>query len=157
MLLELAGACAVDRPVAGVVWAHRQLVDDETAGRLEQLYRQHPGHVELLGEAHRDRLCICRERRADARCRRNHLDAYAVLLHGLNQRPREHLAGGTSCDLQRELVHQRHPLLDVHVRAGQFRGWFGQHPHAAAVVTAAYRLEHNRPAVLLTERRDVRR
>ena len=40
VLFELAGPGAVDRPVTGIVWTHRQFIDKQPAWRLEQLDRQ---------------------------------------------------------------------------------------------------------------------
>ena len=58
VLLELAGVRALDRPVAGVVDARRQLVGQELAIVLEQLDREHADVVEVVEEAQRDRLPV---------------------------------------------------------------------------------------------------
>ena len=50
VLLELAGARPLDRPVAAVVRAHGELVD-EHAGSVEHLDSEHPGDAEALGDA----------------------------------------------------------------------------------------------------------
>ena len=57
MVLELAGDRTVLGPVAGVVGPHRELVDQHppVAG-LEQLDREDPDDVELLGDRERDLL-----------------------------------------------------------------------------------------------------
>ena len=66
MLLELTGPGAVHRPVAGVVRAHRQLVDHQRAGGgLEQFDGQHADHPEFDGQPQRQLLCRAAVRRPD--------------------------------------------------------------------------------------------
>ena len=80
MLLELAGARAVHGPVPGVVWTHRQLVDQQLAvDGFEQLDGQQTDHAEFVGQPQRQLLsCGTRRHRAapgparspSRRCRR---------------------------------------------------------------------------------------
>jgi isopentenyl diphosphate isomerase/L-lactate dehydrogenase-like FMN-dependent dehydrogenase len=49
-LLELGGAGALDRPVPGVVRAHRELVDHHAVSRLEQLDGQYAHHAQRVGD-----------------------------------------------------------------------------------------------------------
>ena len=56
-LLKLARDAGVDRPMPRIVWARRDLVDEQVAGlRHEHLDREHPDEIELLGDMARDGL-----------------------------------------------------------------------------------------------------
>jgi hypothetical protein len=143
---------------------HGQLVDDEhPVGPLEQLDGQQAGDAQLGGDPQRHLLRPRGHARIQAGCRREHLNALAILLHGLHHRPCRRLAERGARDESGQLPAHRHGLLDEQGRAG--RQQFGdelwirvaQQPDAAPVVPATRRLEHHRPPVLGSEPRDVAR
>ena len=104
--------------------------------------------------------CWARDRQllGQAGRRRQHLDADAVALHRLDHRVRGDLPERRPGDQRGQLAAQRHPLLDDQLGAAGEQlassaasAGVVDHPHAAAVVPAAGRLEHHRPADLLAE------
>ena len=115
VLLELRGGGAVDGPVAGVVRAHGQLVDQQPVRGLEQLHGQQPGHLELVRDPQRHGLGLRDPALGQPGSRRDHLAADAVPLHGL-----DHRVGGALP--VRGAGHQRGQLpLERHVLLGQQR------------------------------------
>src|SRR5580692_2985013 len=67
-LFELAGQARIDRPMARIMRARRDLVDEDgTALRHEHLDRENPDEIELFGDVTRDRLGayrgVCRNSR----------------------------------------------------------------------------------------------
>src|SRR5256885_1398750 len=87
-----AAPLAVARQVPGVVRAHRDRVDDQPVRRLKQLDRQHAGHVELGRDPDGDVRRRPVHLRGHVRCGGDDLDADAVALHGLHDRPGPRLA-----------------------------------------------------------------
>ena len=86
VLLELGGARPVDGPVAGVVRAHRELVDQQPVPGLEQLHRQQAGHAEFGGDQQRQLLGRGPAAGVQAGRGRDHLTADAVPLDRLHHR-----------------------------------------------------------------------
>ena len=120
VLLELRGAGALDRPVAGVVRAHRQLVDDAAARAAVSNSSTASSPTTPSSAAIRSASsCAWRARcRRQARRRGEHLDADAVGLHGLDHRPRGALPERRARDQRGQLAAHRHALLDHQRRAG---------------------------------------
>ena len=166
MLLELRGRRAVDRPVAGVVRTHRELVDQQPAVRgLEQLDGQQPDDVELLGDPQRHapapRRPAAGSRSGAGAITSAQMPSFCTVSHdrlGARLRrwpsgPRWRRARGRSRPAPRpssatpasEPRRSARPLLGV------------DDPDALAVVAAARRLEHDRPAVPSAERGHVGR
>jgi hypothetical protein len=161
MLLELGRHRAIDGPVPAVVRPHRQLVHEQLASvGFEQLDGQHAHHTELTCYPQRELLRGLRELGIQAWRRSQHLDADAVTLHRLHHRPRRTLTEWGACHQHGQFPAHRHALLDQQgsARGEQFchdpaaRLRVTQHPQTPAVITAAGRLEHARPALLCTER-----
>ena len=99
MLLELAGHRAVLSPVAGIVRAHRQLVDVEAsggAGNLEKLSRHYTGHAQLGGNGHRRGCGSLSDLGVQVLRGGNDLITDGVHLNGLNDRPGAHFAAFTA-------------------------------------------------------------
>ena len=90
--------------------------------------------------------------RVQARRRGEDLDALPVALHRLHHRPRRRLPVRRPRHLHGQLAAHRHRLLGHQRRArgeqlrDEPRVGPVQQPHAPAVVAAAHRLEHHRPA-----------
>ena len=105
MLLELAGAGALDRPVARVVRPHGELVDQDAVGGLEQLDGEHADHAEPVGDPDGELLGGGRQLVGEARRGREHLVADAVALHRLDDRPDGDLAERRARHLGGELAH----------------------------------------------------
>ena len=129
---------------------HRELVDqDPGVGGLEELHRQHAGHVELRGDTHRDPLRLDREAGVEARRRGHHLGADPAALHRLDHGPGGDLAGRRTRDERRELAPEVDQLLGQHLDTGRLRGGEGvgallgrvDAPHTLAVVPATGGLE----------------
>ena len=81
VLLELRGTGTFDGPVAGVVRAHRQLVDEQAGPGLEQLDGEQADHAQLVGEPDGQPLRFDGARRVEVRRRCQYLDADPVALH----------------------------------------------------------------------------
>ncbi len=158
VLLELAGARALDRPVAGVVRPHGQLVDQDAVGGLEQLDGHHADDADPVGDADGELVHPAGGVVVEAGRRGEHLGVDAVALHGLDHRPDGDLPERGAGDQHRQLAHQRHPLLGEQRAAvpleqvGHLVG-AGDDEHAPAVVAPARRLEDDRPPHLLGELR----
>lgn len=107
MVGELGGDRAVLGPVAAVVRAHRQFVDEDPAvGGLEQLDGQVAGHAELLGDAQGEGLGLARERLGQVRGGGDHRVAHAVHLDGLDDGVGHGLAVRGADDVGRELADE---------------------------------------------------
>ncbi|CMH90974.1 Uncharacterised protein [Mycobacterium tuberculosis] len=153
MLLELAGARPVDGPVPGIMWPHRELVDQQRpVGRLEQLDGEHADHTEFVGQLQRQPLRRGGQVVGQRRRRRDHQHTRAVTLHRLDHRPRRTLAERRTRHQCRQLAAQVHPFLDQHRHAvsqafaSEITGirHITCHPNAPAVVTPAHCLDHDR-------------
>jgi hypothetical protein len=160
VLLELAGDGALDGPVAGVVRAHGELVDDHAVGRLEQLHGEHPDDAEPVGDPDGQLLRgggagVVEPRRGD-----EDLVADALPLDGLDHRPDGDLPERRPGDLHRELPDHRDALLGQQcaVARQELRriAVVPDDEDTPPVVPAAGRLEHDRPAPALGECGDVR-
>ena len=165
VLLELRGHATILGPVAGVVWAHRQLVDGDVfrhaysrgtrggrndgAGVLlrrkgEELHCKHASHAELgsyLDAYLHGALCQLRGQ-VRGGCERFCTDT--ISLHGLGDRPSLHFAGGAAGDEHGQLAGEGYFFLS-HQRGACCEKFFyqrrqllrGGEPHAVAVVAAA--------------------
>ncbi len=164
VLLELARHRAVDGPVAGVVGAHRQLVDPHRGGavrlpRLEQLDGEDPRDAEPLRHRDGDAARLGVHGRVEVGRGRDDLRADAVALDGLDDGPGPDLAGRATGDQRRELAHERHLALHEQRRGTVGRGLqpvrdvVGRRhdAHALAVVAAAGRLHDGFVPDLLRE------
>ena len=149
---ELGRDRAVLRPVARVVRAHRQFVDQDAAvARLEELDREVADHAELLGDAQRQLLRLARQVLGEAGGGRDHRVADAVDLLGLDDGVGHGLAVRGADDVRRELPHEVDLLLGEHRDTGP-EGIFGvldgtDEPHPLPVIAAAHRLEDHGEAV----------
>src|SRR5918993_3881745 len=121
VVLELGRHGAVLGPVAGVVGAHRQLVDQDAAvGRLEELDGEDARDVERTGDAQGDLLRLTGEGGREVGRRSDHLVTDAVELSGGDDRVGRGLAAGRARDQGRELAPEVDELLgeDLHTRSG---------------------------------------
>ena len=150
---ELRGDRAVLGPVAGVVRAHGQLVDQDAAvAGLEQLDREVADDAELLGDRQGQLLGLdgAAPRRGRARgrspCRRRRRPG-----PGLDDRVGDGLAVRGAHDVRRQLPDEVDLLLGEDGDAGpEGLGGLGRvahDPHALAVVAAADGLQDDREAV----------
>ena len=164
MLFELRGACAVHRPVTGVVRAHGQLVDHESAvSRLEEFDGHRADNTELGRDAQRQLFGFLGNgtRKGGSRC--DHDGALAVALNRLDDRPRSALAERRPRDHGGQFpTHRDHFLDDQRNTLVQLLGDNGfcfvlivGDPDSAAVVASASCLDDKRPTVLRTETHDV--
>ena len=168
VLLELAGHRAVLSPVAGVVRAHRQLIDVEAcggAGNLEKLGSHYTGHAQLGGNGHRSGCGSLSDLGVQVLCGCNDLVTDGVHLNGLNDRPGAHLAAFTASNQSGELTGEGYFLLGKQsgeISAGRqllepfgaaLASLFGgiQNEYALAVVAAARGLQHHGPADFIAE------
>lgn len=160
MVLELAGDCTIDRPVPGVVRAHRQFVDDDRViPTLHELNGKHPHHAKRLGNV----TCHLRELRSQADVEvgggRDSLDADSVALNRLRDGIRHRLAI--------DATHYDHGQFacEIDELLGDHCGYFGttskghialaglvELPDTVAVVAAARGLSDNRPPLAATPR-----
>ena len=144
-------------PVPGVVRSHRQLVDQHPpVGGLEQLDGQHPGHVELAGQAQRDPCASAGQVGVEVGGRRDDLVADAVALGRRDDR----VGGGLAARrARRPAPTARGGSRPAPRRAAatpdaaaprrtprRIAGEVVDEPHALAVVAPARRLEHARHA-----------
>ena len=90
VLLELRGDRALDRPVAAVVHARRDLVDQRPGRRCEEFDREHSDVAERFGDAQRRfaRFGDLQRRQGAARHGRTAQDALAMLVLPVNPRTR---------------------------------------------------------------------
>ena len=141
-------------PVPGVVRPHGQLVDQQAARRLEQLDGQHPGDAELFGQAQRE-LAAPRPPRpgdgpAPGRSPRGRCRPAARSRPPGTRRPgragsaRQHRQLPVEVDVLLGEQPADPPGAPSQHRLGLRRRLAD--PHAPAVVAAADRLEHHRPA-----------
>ena len=154
------------RPVPAVVRAHRQLVHQHPGAGLEQLHRQHPDHAEPAGDPQPQFGRGGSGARVQLRRRGGHLPADAAALLGLHHRPCRRLPGRAAGHQHRQLPAEIHPPLGQQPAVtaepagrrtvGGVRGRVN-HQHALAVVPAARRLQHDRPARRVTEADHLRR
>ena len=134
VLLELRRPGALDGPVAGVVRAHRQLVDQQLAvGPLEQLDGQHADDVQLAGEPQRD---LARPARATSAGRPGAGASTSTQMPSRwtvsHHRVRRDLPERRARHQRGQLPAQRHPLLDHQRHAGgQQRAGLGRGRDAA--------------------------
>src|SRR5699024_7572553 len=121
---------------------------------LEHLHRQHPGHIQPLGDRAGHIGGIIGHVRRQAGGRREHLGADAALLHGLHHGPHRGLARGPAGDEHGQFAGEVDLLLQQHLTArmvqpvGDRGGVLGrvQYGHSLAVVPAHRGLGHHRPA-----------
>ena len=164
VVLELAGDRAVDGPVAGVVRAHGQLVDDDAAiAGLHQLDGEDADDAQLGGDVDRHHLELGGPPLVQPRRGRDGLDADAVLLRRLADRVGDDLARRRAHHERGQLAREVDVLLrhDAHPLARRHRRLVGEDlqdlvrpvdlPHALAVVAAARGLQDDRPALRLAE------
>ena len=115
VLLELGGGRALDRPVAAVVDARRELVDDEPAVRhQEQLGGQRAGHADRHRQPLGQRDRPVGDVRVDAG-RGDALDEDARVVAVAGERVRGHAAERAARD------HDRQLALEVHLGLGEQR------------------------------------
>ena len=153
VLLELAGPRALDGPVAAVVRAHRQLVDEHARRRCRT---SRPPSRPVTPSPSAIRSAACWAASAWSSCdrrRRDDLAADAVDLHGLDDRPDRGLPVRAARDQHRQLaVEATRSSASSGIRrsaqpvVGVAR--LLDEPHALAVVPAPRRLEDHRPADL---------
>ena len=156
MLLELGGTGALDRPVPGVVRPHRELVDQQPVGGVEQLDGEQAHHVQLGSQPDGQPLRLDGAPGVQGGRRGEHLHADPVPLYRLDHRVRRHLPVRGPGHQRRQFPAQRYPLLDDELgQVGQLRRGL-DHPDAPPVVPPAHRLDHDGPAGLRRERADVR-
>ena len=153
VLFELAGDCPVDGPVAGVVGAHGQLVDEHALVRSltddEHLDGEDAGDTQLGGDAFADAAGLGGGLGADADGGCGDLGAHAVHLHGGGDRPGRDLAGGAACQQGGDLPGEGHQGLGqegaVPPPGGHVLRAVGD-GHAVPVVAASRGLDDEGPA-----------
>ena len=119
VVLELAGMGAVDRPVTGVVRAHRELVDEDPAvAGLEKLDREDAGDIEFLGNSCRDLPGRLVQTCVQIGSRRDDFFADAVDLAGLDHRVGPRFTRRRPCDQRRELADEVDLLLGDQLAPG---------------------------------------
>ena len=159
VILELARDGALDCPVTGVVRPHREFVDEQLIACVEELDGEHAHHAELTRDAQGELLSADRVIVAQAGRGRDDLRAYSVDLLRLDHRVGHGLPLRRASDLRGELTDEGDVLLHqprraVCVARGE-RARCGRlvvhDPHALAVVAASRGLEHDRPAMGVTE------
>ncbi|CRH94414.1 Uncharacterised protein [Chlamydia trachomatis] len=101
MLFELAGERPIDRPVAGVVWAHRKLVHkDVLVASLsddEHFDGQNTRDAKFTRDRFTNRCGLGTCFLSQALSRRGNHGADSVHLFGGCDRPRRDLTGGSTC------------------------------------------------------------
>src|SRR5215212_1446682 len=160
MVFELRGVGSVDRPVAGVVWAHGELVDHNgSVGALHQLHGEHPHHAELMSDHQRQLLCggcllVAQTRRWSCR-----LYADAISLHGFRDwvrrrlpRRRSHNKGAQFTGEVDEFFTDDLYALTSALERLSCLGCGVQPPDALAVVSTTGGLRHNWPTLFVAER-----
>ena len=151
VLLELARDGPVLRPVAGVVRAHRQLVDEVPVVDLEHLHRHDAGDAQAGGERDDVALDALGQLRRQIRGRCDGLLADAVLLHRRDDRPDGGLARRGAAHHDRQFALEVDLLL-CQQRSGRVcepvcgLGGVMDDADAVAVVAAARGLEDERQA-----------
>lgn len=112
MVRELRGHGPVLGPVAGVVRAHRQFVDEDAAvAGLEEFHREVPDDTELLRDAEGQLFGAQGEALVEAGGGRDHRVAHAVDLPGLDDGVGHGLAVRGADDIGRELPYEVDLLL----------------------------------------------
>ena len=150
MVLELAGLGALDRPVARVVDAGRELVGEQRTAHVEQLHRQHADVVEVAEQEGDELLAALLEHGVELRGRGAAEPENAALVVVLHQRPardgavepahREHRKLAVERNVR--LQDQRYPA-ELGPRVVEV-GRVVEHALALAVVAAPAGLEHGR-------------
>ncbi len=145
VLLELARHGAFDRPMPGVVWPHRQLIDEQLLPNREHLNRKNSDDTRLLSDRSRDGLGL-RVERGRNRGGGRHLEADAVPLDGRDERPCPNLAGGPPSDKLRHLNVEGNLFFEENRGSVGVVPWDvggrGDDSNALAVVAATRRLRH---------------
>ena len=160
VLFELRRDRAVHRPVATVVRTHRELVDQQLAvDGLEEFHRHHTDDAEFGCQPQRHLLCAFGGLGAQIRCGGDDHRALSPTLHGLDHRPCATLPERRARDHRRQFAAHLHLFLGDQIDAGS--ELLVEHrecvrpvvddPHATSVVSAAYGLQHDVPAVPFTE------
>ena len=159
VLLELGGHAALDRVVAGVMGPERELVDDQSAARLEQLDREDAGRVDRVGYLERKRSRAVGELWLD-RGGSEDLAAHAIALDRLDDGIGDAFSASRTGDENRELAFELQPGLEeqsARVLLQRLRGGpcVRQREDTPAVITAAWGLGDERPAVDARESREI--